>query len=61
MQAEAHRPAAVVRPFTFCWPVTKMVPAPKKPMPLMTWAPKRLTSVRMPISAAFSAQTWWSI
>ena len=48
MQAEAHRPAAVVRPFTSWRPVTMMVPAPRKPMPLMTCAPKRDTSVRMP-------------
>ena len=55
MQAEAHRPAAVVRPFTSWRPVTMMVPAPRKPMPLMTWAPKRATSVRMPTSAAAEA------
>ena len=54
VHADAHRPAAVVRPLT-CWrPVTRMVPAPRKPMPLMTCAPKRETSVFMPISAQIS-------
>ena len=61
MQAEAHRPAAVVRPFTSCFPVTMMVPAPRKPMPLITWAPKRDTSVRRPICAAASCQSWVTI
>ena len=34
-----------------------MVPVPKKPMPLITWAPRRVTSAIMPTSRWASAQT----
>ena len=43
--AAAHRPAAVVRPFTRRRRVTMMAPAPMKPMPATTWAPSRAISV----------------
>ena len=39
-QATFHRLAAVVRPDTF-FCAMKMVPAPRKPMPLITWADMR--------------------
>ena len=45
MPAQTQRPAAVVRPFTSFRPVTMMVPTPRNPMPLMTWAPIRARSV----------------
>ena len=48
--AEAHSPAAVVRPLTCFLPVTMIVPAPMKPMPAMTCAPSRPTSVYSPRS-----------
>ena len=38
-QAQVQRPAAVVNPLIPYFSVTKMVPTPKKPTPLMTWAP----------------------
>jgi len=37
--------AAVVSPFISRFPVTNIVPAPKKPIPFITWAPKRAISV----------------
>ena len=43
-QALVQRPAAVVRPLIWLRLVTMIVPAPRKPMPLMTWAPKRAGS-----------------
>ncbi len=48
MIAAAQRPAAVVRPFTRWRRVTMMVPAPMKPMPATTWAPRRAMSVYWP-------------
>ena len=38
MAAVHHRPAAVVRPFMWLFLVTRMVPAPRKPIPLITCA-----------------------
>ena len=43
--AEAHSPAAVVRPLTWRRPVTMIVPAPMKPIPAMTCAPSLPMSV----------------
>ena len=43
--AAAQSPAAVVRPLTRLSRVTMIVPAPMKPMPEMTCAPRRATSV----------------
>ena len=43
-QALAQRPAAVVKPLIWFRAVTMMVPAPRKPMPLTTWAPMRTGS-----------------
>ncbi len=56
-QADAQRPDAVVSPLTFCWFVAMTVPAPRKPMPLMTWAPNRDTSVLSPTASAIGAQS----
>ena len=61
VQAEAHRHAAVVMPLTSCRPVTMMVPAPRKLMPLMTCAPNRPTSIRGPTFSATAAQLLLSI
>ena len=44
MQAQAHRPAAVVRPRTSLRRVTMIVPTPRKPTPETTCEPMRLTS-----------------
>ena len=41
MMAAAQSPAAVVRPLTRLSRVTMIVPAPMKPMPEMTCAPRR--------------------
>ena len=38
-QAHTQSPAAVVNPRTWLRPVTIIVPAPRKPIPLMIWAP----------------------
>ena len=47
-QATFHRDAAVVRPAIFFWE-TKIVPAPRKPMPLTTCALMRPTLTAMPV------------
>ena len=39
IQADAHSPAAVVKPFIFDFPDITILPAPKKPIPLTTCAP----------------------
>ena len=54
-QADAQSPAAVVRPLTWLSFVTRIVPAPRKPMPLITCAPKRDTSVVIPTLPAIVA------
>ena len=46
-----HRLAAVVRP-RIVKPSCRMVPAPRKPMPLTTWAAIRAESRRWPISSS---------
>ena len=61
MQAVAHSPAAVVSPFTSRCSVMRMVPVPKKPMPLITWAPKRVTSLGLPTASREPASRVWSM
>ena len=43
-QAQVHRPAAVVNPRIWFFPVTRIVPTPRNPIPLITWAPSRAMS-----------------
>ena len=48
MLAVVHSPAAVVSPVTWEWFRVRMVPAPRKPMPEMTWALTRRGSLEKP-------------
>ena len=56
MHTVANRPVAVVKPFTCWWATLMMMPAPRKPMPVMTCAPRREASNFMPTSFATADQ-----